>query len=127
MPVTGLDHYNLRAAPELLEVLRDFYCNVVGLQAGPRPPFNSKGYWLYGGGHPILHLSTATPDDPRPPGVASTFDHAAFRCEGFDEAVTRLAAQDIPHEVMTVPGTRVRQVFLSDPAGNGIELNFEND
>jgi catechol 2,3-dioxygenase-like lactoylglutathione lyase family enzyme len=127
MPVTGLDHYNLRAEPALLDRLRDFYCDVVGLQQGVRPPFNSKGYWLYAGGHPILHLSTAGVDEARPAHQVNTFDHAAFRCVGFDETLARLNAAGIVYEVMTVPGTRVRQVFFSDPAGNGIELNFEGD
>lgn len=127
MPVTGLDHYNLRAEPALLETLREFYCAVVGLQLGPRPPFNSKGYWLYGGGHPILHLSTALNADDRLPHQTGTFDHAAYRCTGFAETIARLTAAGIAHKVMTVPGTSVRQVFLSDPAGNGIELNFEGD
>ena len=49
MTTLGLNHYNLRANRELLDALRDFYCTVVGLTVGERPPFSSFGYWLYAG------------------------------------------------------------------------------
>ena len=42
----GLDHINI-ATPRLAES-RDFYVEVLGLQEGPRPPFEFDGYWLYG-------------------------------------------------------------------------------
>lgn len=59
MPTIGLNHYNLRAAPELLAELKEFYCEVVGLELGKRMPAMSSGYWLYAGGQDILHLSEA--------------------------------------------------------------------
>ena len=59
MPAIGFSHYNLRAPRALLDELREFYCDVVGLELGARPPFRSFGYWLYAGGHPVLHLSEA--------------------------------------------------------------------
>lgn len=124
MPVTGLDHYNLRADRATLEVLRHFYCEVVGLTVGPRPPFNSFGYWLYAGASPILHLSEARAGETRPTNTANTFDHAAFSCTDFAATIARLGAANIRHTVQTVPGSPVRQIFLSDPAGNGVELNF---
>lgn len=127
MPVTGLDHYNLRASREMLDTLRAFYCDVVGLTQGPRPPFNSFGYWLYAGDAPILHLSETRAGEVRPTHTANTFDHTAFRCEGFDATVARLTAANIRYSVQTVPGTPVRQIFFADPAGNGIELNFNGD
>lgn len=127
MPVTGLDHYNLRASREMLDAIRDFYCDVVGLTLGPRPPFASFGYWLYAGDAPILHLSESRPGETQPANTPNTFDHAAFRCEGFDATIARLTTANIRHSVQTVPGTPVRQIFLSDPAGNGVELNFNGD
>lgn len=57
MSVIGLDHYNLRAPRPLLDTLRDFYIDVVGLRLGARPPFRSHGYWLYAGAQAVLHLS----------------------------------------------------------------------
>ncbi|KQZ42224.1 VOC family protein [Duganella sp. Root1480D1] len=126
MPAIGFSHYNLRAPRALLDELRDFYCDVVGLTVGHRPPFRSFGYWLYAGEHAVLHLSEAGPDENRPAKPAGTFDHAAFRCTDRDAYERKLSARGIKYRVALVPATQQLQIFLADPAGNGIELNFEN-
>ena len=125
MPVTGIDHYNLRASMEALEGIRDWYRDVVGLVVGDRPPFRNRGYWLYAGAKPVLHLSEASAGESHPMPGEGTFDHVAFKCEGFDAMRAHLDAKGITYRVADVPLTRTRQIFLSDPAGNGVELNFE--
>jgi glyoxylase I family protein len=127
MPVLGLNHYNLRAPRELMETLRAFYVEVVGLEPGPRPPFASVGHWLYAGGRPVLHLSLAGPDETRTAGARTTFDHVAFDCAGRADHEARLAARGIAFERARVPGTAQVQVFFDDPAGNGVELDFADD
>ncbi len=124
MPVTALDHYNLRASRQTLDVLRDFYVTVVGLQPGYRPPFKSFGYWLYAGSQAVLHLSEARPGEDRTTGAINTFDHVAFSCTTVREFEIRLRALDINYTLAEVPLTGARQIFFSDPAGNGVELNF---
>lgn len=127
MPAIGFSHYNLRADRALLDELRDFYCEVVGLEVGDRPPFRSFGYWLYAGGQAVLHLSESRPSENRPAQPVGTFDHAAFRCggrEGYEQELTR---RGIPYRTALVPETQLVQLFFSDPAGNGVELNFENE
>ena len=52
------------------------------------------------------------------------YDHAAFTCTGLAATQSRLEAMDIPFERAVVPATRCVQLFLQDPAGNGVELNF---
>jgi len=125
MPVLGFSHYNLRAPRALLDELRDFYCDLVGLEVGQRPQFRSFGYWLYAGGHAVLHLSEAGPDEVRPALPSGTFDHAAFRCSDRAAYESKLTARGIRYRVSHVPATQQIQVFLTDPAGNGVELNFE--
>jgi catechol-2,3-dioxygenase len=125
MPVVGFSHYNLRAPRALLEELRLFYTDVIGLSVGPRPPFASFGYWLYAGDEPLLHLSEARPEREPPARSPSTFDHAAFRCTGREEFERSLSARGIGYRAARVPLTRQVQLFLTDPAGNGVELNFE--
>ena len=127
MPTLGLNHYNLRAPRDLLEQLRSFYCDVVGLTVGARPPFQSVGYWLYASGQPILHLSESRPGEPPSAGAALTFDHAAFSCAGRSEFERRLAQLGIAFETAHVPGTKQVQLFFNDPAGNGVELNFAGE
>ncbi|GGC75886.1 VOC family protein [Undibacterium terreum] len=127
MAVSELNHYNIRASTELLVELRDFYCSALGLTVGYRPPFNSVGYWLYAGSRPLLHLSTAADAEQRKPHVANTFDHVAFSCSEFDKMKTRLDTLGISYSVNIVPRIGQKQIFFEDPAGNGIELNFDDE
>jgi catechol-2,3-dioxygenase len=127
MPVLGFNHYNLRAPRALLDDLRDFYSDVVGLTLGPRPDFASFGYWLYADERPILHLSEARPDEARAIATINTFDHAAFTCSGRTEFEKKLALRAIHYEVARVPLTKQVQLFFRDPAGNGVELNFADE
>ena len=123
MPVSGLDHINLRASRELMEVLRDFYRDIVGLHQGPRPPFDSFGYWLYAGDQAVVHLSEARADIPLA-GTPTVYDHAAFRCSDRPAYQSLLRAKGIEFRVAEVPLTKQIQIFFRDPAGNGVELNF---
>lgn len=125
MSVTGIDHYNLRGSMAALERIRDWYRDTIGLAVGERPPFGNRGYWLYAGTHPVLHLSEERPGETHPEPGAGTFDHVAFRCDDFEAMRARLDGIGIAYRVADVPLTRTRQIFLRDPAGNGVELNFE--
>ncbi|RQR29132.1 MULTISPECIES: VOC family protein [unclassified Burkholderia] len=124
MPVIGFDHYNLRADRATLDTLRDFYVNVVGLEPGYRPPFQSSGYWLYAGAQAILHLSEARPGEARPAHVVNTFDHVAFSCANAADMERRLVDAQVRYARRYVPVTSQLQIFFTDPAGNGVELNF---
>jgi catechol-2,3-dioxygenase len=124
MPVAAFDHYNLRAARPVLDELRDFYRDVVGLTVGDRPPFRRFGYWLYSGDKPVLHLSLADDGEERPAAV-NTFAHAAFNCTGRAEFERRLKSLDIPYRTASVPLLNIAQLFFYDPAGNGVELQFD--
>ena len=124
VPVTGFDHYNLRADRAMLDRLRDFYRDVVGLTVGERPPFRRFGYGLYAGERAVLHLSLADDGEQRPAAV-NTFAHAAFNCTGRAELEQRLKALGIPYRTAQVPLLHIAQLFFRDPAGNGIELQFD--
>ena len=126
MPVRAFDHYNLRADRALLDALRDFYRDVVGLAVGDRPPFRSFGYWLYCDGRPVLHLSQTSDGEQRPSGAVNTFSHAAFNCTGRAEYERRLQALGIPYRTAAVPLLNITQLFFHDPAGNGVELQFDD-
>jgi catechol 2,3-dioxygenase-like lactoylglutathione lyase family enzyme len=127
MSVVGLNHFNLTAPWELLEQVRDFYVDVVGLTVGDRPDFARKGFWLYAGDKPIVHLIACRDGDVRAHGEAapSFIDHIAFTCKGLSEVVERLKGLGIVYKVTEAPSRGQVQIFVRDPAGVGIELNFE--
>lgn len=123
--ISGIDHYNV--ATQDIERSIAFYTNVLGLELGARPPFGTVGAWLYGDGHPLVHLSTRRQIDAAPTG---RLDHIAFRCRNANAVAARLRGNGIAYEVLQVPpidgfadyGTL--QLFLTDPDGIAIELNF---
>lgn len=128
MNVTHLDHYNIRVPIEWLDRISHFYVDVLGLTIGDRPPFRSRGYWLYGGGRPLLHITGYPQKGPRSSAPEDTgwFSHVALKCSGFEDAVARLEAHGVAYEIEEVPLLRQRQIFLTDPAGVGVELNFDS-
>lgn len=127
--IHGLNHINLRAPKALLDVLRDFYRDVLGLEIGPRPAFDTPGYWLYAGGQPVLHLAEQAPDEAQrsPASAPGVFDHTAFTASDPEATADRLRQHGVAFEVSRSELTRQHQFFFSDPAGNGIELNFPFD
>lgn len=126
MSVLGFSHYNLRAPRELLDMLRTFYIEVVGLEIGYRPPFKTFGYWLYAGEQAVLHLSESPGNKSSAVSASTTFDHAAFNCVGRREFEARFARLGVTYDVAHVPQSHQIQLFLKDPAGNGVELNFRD-
>jgi catechol-2,3-dioxygenase len=125
MSVIRFAHYNLRAPRPLLERLRSFYVQVIGLHVGDRPSLQKFGYWFYADGKPVLHLvesvAAGTPD------AHSSFSHAAFDCSDLEQTEKLLTRQGIPFRRSQVPETGEPQLFLTDPAGNGVELIFATD
>lgn len=126
MAVHSLHHFNIRASQAELVVLRDFYCNVIGLTLGPRPPFRSSGFWLYADGVPVLHLTAAVASESLPelPERLSAADHIAFRCSDLEATVMRLREHGVTHSIDRVPLVNEVQIFCRDPSGVGVELNF---
>jgi catechol 2,3-dioxygenase-like lactoylglutathione lyase family enzyme len=119
MTIAGLDHITVNASD--LDASRRFYVDVLGLRDGDRPAFDVPGIWLYATDHPIVHLVGG-----RESGAATTgpFDHFALQAADLLGVVGRLKAADIAYELFVVPGLERRQVFVTDPDGVKIELNF---
>jgi len=129
MRVTHIDHYNIRLRPSDLAAVRNFYVDGLGLTEGPRPNFGFPGYWLYGGAEAaILHLAATLPETAEPISQAKPtgqFDHIALKATGLESAKRRLQAMGIQFEARPVPGWRLMQLFLVDPAGLKVELTFD--
>lgn len=125
MPVTEINHYNLRANRELMHVLKDFYCNIVGLKEGLRIASKSYGFWLYIGDNDVLHLSEYKGEGAPLTNVIGTFDHVSFTCTDMPAMEAHLKAHNIAFTTRDLLLINTQQINFKDPAGNGIELNFK--
>src|SRR5436309_14666028 len=102
---------------------RDFYCGVLGFEELPRPDFGFPGMWLRVG-ELQLHFLEVDDMGPTPPG----FRHFALHVptDAFDDTVDALKAAGVPF--LGEPSSRedfgrtVLAAFVTDPAGNVIEL-----
>ena len=120
MHILNLNHYNIRTHE--LEKTRQFYEEVAGLRVGDRPPFDFPGYWLYGGDDtPILHLVGVDQPTGRHEGA---MDHIAFQCVDLDGMKRKLDKLGVEYQQRTVAMGQVTQLFLTDPHGIRLELNF---
>ncbi|HJS95819.1 MAG TPA: VOC family protein [Solirubrobacteraceae bacterium] len=134
MSIGALEHVLVLA--DDIDGTRDFYCSVVGLSVGERPPLAFPGYWLYaaadGSGPACLHvaergayaahaaeLGLEVPS--RDPGVGPV-DHVAFSASDWDGVVARLEHSGVAAVTNRVPGGP-RQAFFADPNGVRIEIN----
>lgn len=120
MSLKYLDHVNIRTAR--LADMTAFYRDVLGLEAGPRPPFGVGGAWLYTpDGRAALHLvevpKTPETGDPR-------IEHFAFGAESLAEFLSHLQRFKTAYRISLVPGLNLRQVNVYDPDGNHIEIAF---
>lgn len=123
MALDDLDHFTIRVPPDDLGDLRRFYVEVLGLVEGERPPFSFPGHWLYLAGRPVVHLAGRE-------GMASagrdtgSLDHVAFGAEGLVGMRAHLARHGVSFREQPVPGLGLHQVFLTDPAGIQVEINY---
>ena len=138
MAIGKLAHFSVRTSA--LEASRDFYCNVLGFREGYRPDFPFPGVWLYRGGdeadYGAVHLIGMDRNDPeglkrylgdKPEDVlhgSAAVDHVAFAATDLTGMRARIADAKLPCRERTVPGLGLHQVFVEDPSGITIELNF---
>lgn len=123
MSVGVLDHFNIRTR-DLASTVR-FYEDVLGLEKGPRPNFAFPGAWMYSEGKAVVHLvDIAGTSEPQKPD-SGVVHHVAFASHGFDGMKQRLKSKGMPFEARQVPGGDLWQIFVNDPNGVMIELNYE--
>jgi len=123
MGVGVLDHFNIRTR-KLAETVR-FYEDVLGLEKGARPNFAFPGAWMYSEGKPVVHLVDISLTDEAQKPDSGCVHHVAFVSRGFEAMRTRLQSKDMRFEARQVPGGELWQIFVDDPNGVMIELNYE--
>jgi catechol 2,3-dioxygenase-like lactoylglutathione lyase family enzyme len=134
-----LNHFSIRTLD--IDATRDFYERVLQLTVGPRPPFPFPGLWMYRGDHgdyqnAVVHIIGMDPNDPvglrkylgdrdvsslRGSGAV---DHVAFFATGLADMRAHLQSQGIEVRERTVPALGLHQLFLDDPNGVVVELNY---
>jgi catechol 2,3-dioxygenase-like lactoylglutathione lyase family enzyme len=122
MALLKLDHVTVLCSD--LDRSRRFYAQVLEMPDGERPDFDFPGAWLYVGDRAAVHLV----GDRNDVGVMPTggFDHMAFDADDLPGTRARLNRLGVEFEEAAVPGGRLHQVFILDPDGVKIELNFRN-
>jgi catechol 2,3-dioxygenase-like lactoylglutathione lyase family enzyme len=118
MPLGVLQHYTIE--PSDLERTKNFYCDVLGLENGDRPPLGFPGYWLYSGGVPTVHL--LGPRQPREGIVVrgtekkfedtGRFDHIAFAATDLPGVRKRLQSRNVKFREQVVARTPAGPMFL---------------
>jgi len=123
MSVGVLDHFNIRTRD--LNSTVHFYQDIMGLEKGPRPNFTFPGAWMYSEGKAVVHIvDISKTDEPQKPD-SGVVHHVAFVSRGFDGMKQRLASKGMPFDARQVPGGELWQIFVNDPNGVMIELNYE--
>ena len=134
-----LNHYSIRTTD--LDASRRFYESLLGLTVGPRPDFPFPGLWMYRGDHAdvanaVVHIIGIDAKDPE--GLkkylgerdvsslsgSGAVDHVAFFADGLADMLAHLKIHGITPRERTVPSIGLHQLFLDDPSGVVVELNY---
>jgi catechol 2,3-dioxygenase-like lactoylglutathione lyase family enzyme len=127
MALEALEHVTINCAD--LAATCDFYRDVLGLAEGFRPALGFAGHWLYCGDVPVVHLlgrDGAAPENraAEQGGATGSFDHVAFRGRDAQAMIARLKAGNIPFRENRVADINLHQLFVRDPNGILVEMNF---
>jgi len=135
MPLAYMEHFLLQT--EDIEATKDWYVKVLGFRVGPAPDFKFPVYWLYLGDRDVLHITTGGKDvsenrkkyvgqESQATSGSGVIDHVAFRATGLTEMIDRLKNNKIEFKERQVNDQGLYQLFLLDPNGVKVELNFDN-
>ena len=135
MPLSHIEHF-LVAADDI-DATRDWYARVLGMRAGPHPDFGFPVHWMYIGDVDVVHIgpSAKMAGDIQKKYLGRTsqgsaqgtgaIDHIAFRAIGLRDMLAQLKRENVPFSQRRANGQALFQLFLYDPNGIKIELNYE--
>jgi catechol 2,3-dioxygenase-like lactoylglutathione lyase family enzyme len=135
----SLNHFSIRTLD--LAATKNFYVSLLGLVDGPRPEFPFPGHWLYQGptdvySNAAVHIIGIDRNDAS--GLknylgdradsqltgSGALDHVAFFATDLGGMLDRLSTMGIEARRRDVPGLGLHQLFLDDPNGIVVELNY---
>jgi catechol 2,3-dioxygenase-like lactoylglutathione lyase family enzyme len=138
MPISRIEHF-LVAADDL-EATRDWYSRILGMKPGPHPDFGFPVYWMYVGDTDIVHIGpsakqageiqkkylgrTSQGSGQGAEAGTGAIDHIAFRATGLREMLEHLKREKISFTQRRANGQALFQLFMFDPNGIKVELNY---
>jgi catechol 2,3-dioxygenase-like lactoylglutathione lyase family enzyme len=118
-----IDHVAIRT--QLMDKTIQFYQAVLGLENGPRPSFSFPGAWLFSDGHPAIHLFDASSVAVPQTQGAGALHHVAFFGRGFETMKHRLVRSGAWFDAREATTDGAKRIFVRDPNGVTIELNYK--
>jgi catechol 2,3-dioxygenase-like lactoylglutathione lyase family enzyme len=134
MPISHIEHF-LVAADDI-DATRDWYARVLGMKPGAHPDFGFPVHWMYSGDTDIVHIGPSAKQageiqkkflgrTSRNTGEGTgAIDHIAFRATGLRGMLEHLKKEKISFTQRRANGQALFQLFLYDPNGIKIELNY---
>ena len=133
MPISHMEHFLLQT--EDIEATKDWYVKVLGFRVGPSPDFKFPVFWLYLGDKDVVHVTEggAKVSENRKKYVgqesqattgSGAIDHLAFRATGLREMMAHLKSLGVDFKQRQVDDQGLYQLFMFDPNGVKIELNY---
>lgn len=135
MPLEYIEHFLIQV-PDI-EATCDWYERALGMTRGFTPDFKFPVQWMYLGEKDVLHVTTGGKDvsenrkrylgqQSEAEQGSGVIDHIGFRCTGLKEMIEHLGRLQIAFRQRMVSDQGLYQLFLMDPSGVKIELNFAN-
>jgi catechol 2,3-dioxygenase-like lactoylglutathione lyase family enzyme len=132
LPIADLNHYLLRAND--LDATKAFYIDVLGFTVMPRPDLPFPGYWLGIGDKTLVHIAQhgveradvyylGTPADAAT-DHSGVIDHIAFVATDPQGMAAHFDRLGVRYRRRYLPDSALYQLFVTDPNGLIIELNF---
>jgi catechol 2,3-dioxygenase-like lactoylglutathione lyase family enzyme len=137
MPISHIEHF-LVAADDI-DATRDWYARVLGMKPGPHPDFGFPVHWMYLGDADIVHIGPSARQageiqkkflgrTSQDAGAGTgALDHIAFRATGLRGMLEHLKKEKVFFTQRRANGQALFQLFLYDPNGVKIELNYASE
>ena len=123
-----IDLHHVAIKTKDLDETVDFYTKVLGMKVAHRPQFEFPGAWLEMGGT-MFHLYAGHAAKDMKGGWKysqshSPLDHVALRAKGFDALKKKIVKSGREWRQQDLPHADIWQLFVLDPSGIKIEINF---
>lgn len=124
MELLDVQHIAIRTKD--VEATNRFYTEVLGMTYADRPPMNFPGSWLQMGATQIHVVGgdAARDEDGSIPHGSAAVDHLAIAARGFDAYRAKFEEAGIEWKENALTGAGLWQLFVQDPSGILVELNF---